>query len=97
MSKIEEQIQNGDWVETILFAHCIGSVKRLAKDRSWADIFWQLGENSYTKRLKTSALRIVTEIPCYMAGDCRSVEDTSRSREIGGVATSEILIRQRDQ
>jgi hypothetical protein len=68
-------VQKGDWVKCKGFER-LGFVRRVAKDGSWADVDW----NGWTKRMKTSVLQVVTEIPLHPHGAV-TVRDLTRESE----------------
>ncbi len=71
-------VKRADWVTTKNGG--IGVVKRLAHDRSWADVWWrdpELGE--WVKRMPTSALIVLHTIPI---GDGWTVTDIDREEEL---------------
>lgn len=39
-----------------------GRVKRMAKDRSWADVEWDDGSRRYTKRVKTKNIELLCAV-----------------------------------
>ena len=72
-------IKASDWVrcKTDGPGGTIGSVRRVARDGSWADVVWHaLG---HTKRMRTTAITVVTTISAPGGG---TVTDMTRAAEI---------------
>ena len=69
------QIKRADWV-TCQGSRVVGTVKRVARDGSWADVNW----HSHTKRMPTTALEVQTTI---RFGEWE-VTDITREEEIRG-------------
>lgn len=69
-------IQQSDWVSCIGNPGPIGSVKRVAKNGSWADVDW----GPHVKRMPTRALKVETTI----TSGGFEITDITRQREIGG-------------
>jgi hypothetical protein len=74
MEQQQQPIQRGDWVTVGNFSTPVGFVKRVARDRSWADVDW----HTHTKRMPTRSLHIQTTIKI---GECE-VTDLTRQREL---------------
>ena len=72
------QIQKSDWVTTMTSSSRVGLVRRVAKDGTWADVMWRSGNETWTKRMKTSVLRIETTL----RWEDFSVTDMTRALEV---------------
>ncbi len=67
-------VKRADWVTS---NGVLGTVQRVARDGSWADVKWNIG-NGHTKRMPTSVLTVQHTIP---AGDYM-ITDMTRMREL---------------
>jgi hypothetical protein len=72
-------IKKADWVKAKLLGfNCIGFVQRVAKDGSWADVRWKMGNQEWSKRMPSEALVPQTTI---RVGDWE-VTDVTRELEL---------------
>ncbi len=73
------QIKRADWVVVAGCPTVVGTVWRLAKDGSWADVHWA---NGRAKRMQTRVLRVRTSL---RFGHW-TITDENRARELQHIA-----------
>lgn len=72
--------RRSDWV-VCRVGGPVGLVLRVARDGAWCDVDWR----THTKRMRSSALRVVTELP-FLGG---TIRDVTRANEITGEAAEQ--------
>lgn len=79
----EPQVKRSDWVECKATPGWVGFVKRMARDGSWADVLWKDKRgDEWTKRMKASALKVVTRIRGKMDDVEFEAVDATREEEL---------------
>ena len=73
------KIKRADWVSCIRDPGAVGFVQRVARDGSWADVKWRVGQEEYTKRMPTANLQVEHTID-FMPG--WTVTDVTRKQEL---------------
>ncbi len=80
--------RKGDWVTCLSegSSGVLGCVHRIARDGTWADVRWHTGDAHWTKRMRTTSLRILHTIP-------GAKDESGRTPRGGGVGERPMKMR----
>lgn len=76
-------VKKSDWVVANLDkVKILGFVTRVSRNKEWADVRWTQNGITWTKRMPTKFLTIVTTIDVNLGGLCAEVTDYTRKNEL---------------